>query len=182
MLSEHETMCCAHCGPSPDGSETLVRIDCDGERMVVLLNAGWSFRFMVIGGPHLDLEVYCPSCSLATISTPTINNIAFTEPDAEESPKGDEPPAAALPSSTIHCPNCGEIARLHYVHGTCTGCDLCCKYNSNGNNCGCILNILTTQQHILHCPHCGAIANLHYKGRECIGCDSCWKESNLRHI
>lgn len=133
MLSEHETMCCAHCGPSPDGCETLFRIDCDGERMVVLLDPGWSFRFMVIGGPKLDLEVYCPTCTLTTMSTPTINNIAFTEP---------EPPTAAKSVGefpVLHCPHCGAVANLHYQGRECTGCDSCCKLDNLVNHtCGCI--------------------------------------------
>lgn len=81
MLSEgHETMCCAHCGPGPEGRETLVRINCDGEKMIMLLNRGWTFQFMVIDGPHLDLEVYCPTCSIKAINMPTLNNIKFAKP------------------------------------------------------------------------------------------------------
>lgn len=71
MLNEQETMCCAHCGPGPDGRETSVRVICDGEEMIVLLDTGWCFQFMVIGGPRLGIQVYCPGCSLETMRPST---------------------------------------------------------------------------------------------------------------
>jgi len=36
MLSEHETMCYAHCGQNLDGNETLVRIDSDNVKEYTL--------------------------------------------------------------------------------------------------------------------------------------------------
>ena len=117
MLSEHETMCCAHCGPP---QETLVRIDCDGESMVVILNAGWCFRFMIVGGPRLALEVYCPTCSIQSIA-PTLNNIQFTEPispqcNCERShPKEehDDTCPANYETYVAKCPHCNVVWPVH---------------------------------------------------------------------
>ena len=70
-------MDCAFCGER----STLVRIDSNGEEMVLLLNAGWCFQLMIIGGPHLKLTVYCPTCSIKEVHSGTYNKGTVAVPE-----------------------------------------------------------------------------------------------------